>query len=81
MYMSKNNKNARLIRDAKVRNRTKGFKGPARTTKLNTKKRAWYQLKDANGVLLCMKEKPTKGGKGGNRGRRAANDSEVQTAA
>ena len=79
--MSKNNKNARLIRDAKVRNRTKGYKGAARTTKLNTKKRAWYQLKDANGVLLCMKEKPTKGGKSGGKGRRAANDGDVQAVA
>lgn len=78
--MSRNNKNRRLHQDAKARNRVKGFKGPARTTKMNTKKRAWYQLKDANGVLLCMKEKPAKGKTGG-KGRRAANDGDVQAAA
>lgn len=58
--MSKNNKNRRLHLDAKARNRVKGYKGPARTQKVNTKKRAWYQLKDANGVLLCLKEKKDK---------------------
>ena len=79
IYMSKNNKNARLVRDAKVRNRTKGFKGPARTTKLNTKKRAWYQLKDANGNLLIFSQKKDSKGKKG--GRQAANDKTVELAA
>jgi hypothetical protein len=41
--MSKNNKNRRLHQDAKVRNRAKGYKGPARTTKLNTKKATWWR--------------------------------------
>ena len=78
--MSKNNKNARLHRDAKTRNRPNGYKGPARTTKLNTKKRAWYQLKDANGVLLCLKEKKDK--KDGKKsGRKAANDDHNKVAA
>lgn len=40
--MSKNNKNARLCRDAKTRNRANGFKGPARTVKHHTKKNTWY---------------------------------------
>jgi hypothetical protein len=40
--MSKNAKNRRLHQDAKSRNRAKGYKGPARTTKLHTKKTTWY---------------------------------------
>ena len=44
--MSKNSKNRQRNVAAKERNRPKGYKGPARTTKLNTKKKAWYQLKD-----------------------------------
>jgi hypothetical protein len=36
--MSKNSKNARLIREARERNRTKGYKGPASTTPLHGKK-------------------------------------------
>lgn len=41
--MSKNNKNRRLHQDAKTRNRPKGYKGPARTTKTNTKKATWWR--------------------------------------
>jgi hypothetical protein len=40
--MSKNAKNRRLHQDAKARNRTKGYKGPARTAKQHTKKNTWY---------------------------------------
>ena len=40
--MSKNAKNRRLHQDAKARNRAKGYKGPARTTKQHTKKNTWY---------------------------------------
>lgn len=40
--MSKNAKNRRLHQDAKARNRVKGYKGPARTTKQHTKKNTWY---------------------------------------
>lgn len=55
--MSKNNKNRQRHQAAKVRNRTKGYKGPARTTKTNTKKNAWYQLKNAAGILICLLSK------------------------
>ena len=56
--MSKNNKNRQRNVAAKERNRPKGFKGPARTTKLNTKKKAWYQLKDpVSGILLVLLSK------------------------
>lgn len=41
--MSKNNKNRRLHQDAKTRNRRNGYRGPARTTKLNTKKATWWR--------------------------------------
>lgn len=41
--MSRNSKNARLVREAKERNRTKGYKGPARTETKHGKKNAWYQ--------------------------------------
>lgn len=52
--MSKNAKNARRHHENKEHNRVKGFHGPAKTVKTNTKKKAWYQLKDANGRLLCL---------------------------
>ena len=56
--MSKNSKNRKRIVAAKERNRTKGYKGPARTTKTNTKKKAWYQLKDpVSGILLVLLSK------------------------
>lgn len=56
--MSKNSKNRKRIVAAKERNRPKGYKGPARTTKLNTKKKAWYQLKDpVSGILLVLLSK------------------------
>lgn len=55
--MSKNNKQKQRIAQAKTRNRTKGYKGPARTTPKHTKKKAWYQLKDANGMLLIFSKK------------------------
>lgn len=54
--MSKNSKNARLIREAKTRNRPKGFKGPARTQCLHTKANAWYRTGDNN-----MRKNKTKG--------------------
>ena len=41
--MSKNAKNRRLHQDAKARNRPKGYKGPARTAKTNTKKNTWWR--------------------------------------
>ena len=75
--MSKNSKQAKRIKAAKERNRTKGFKGPARTTKLNTKKKAWYQLKDpVSGILLVLlnKDKQKEAKKGGKRKRK--NDDE-----
>jgi hypothetical protein len=40
--MSKNSKNARRTREAKERNRTKGYKGPARTAKQTTKVKTWF---------------------------------------
>lgn len=43
--MSKNNKNARKIKAAKDR---KGVKGPARTSCLNSKPRAWFRLGNNN---------------------------------
>ena len=43
--MSKNNKNARKIKEARAR---KGQKGPARTVCLNSKPRAWFRLGDNN---------------------------------
>lgn len=41
--MSHNNKNAKRVRAARERKRTKGFKGPARTTKKNTKVNVWWR--------------------------------------
>lgn len=41
--MSRNSKNARLVKEAKDRNRTKGFTGPAKTTPKHGKKNAWWQ--------------------------------------
>lgn len=56
--MSKNSKNRQRHQDAKDRNRPKGYKGPARTTKMNTKKKAWYQLKDpGSGILIVLLSK------------------------
>lgn len=52
--MSKNNKNRTRIIAARER---KGVKGPARTTPVHTKKRAWFQLRDENGRLLCLTNK------------------------
>ena len=43
--MSRNNKNARKIKEAKAR---KGQKGPAKTTCLNPKPKAWFRLGDNN---------------------------------
>lgn len=56
--MSKNSKNRQRHVDAKARNRVKGYKGPARTEKKNTKRKAWYQLKDpVSGILLVLLSK------------------------
>ena len=56
--MSKNNKNRQRHVDAKARNRVKGYKGPASTEKKNTKRKAWYQLKDpVSGILLVLLSK------------------------
>jgi hypothetical protein len=46
--MSKNSKNAQRIKQAKTRNRKDGFKGPAKTTCLHKKARAWYRLGNDN---------------------------------
>lgn len=46
--MSKNSKNARLVKEAKSRNRKNGYKGPAKTTCKHTKARAWYRIGDNN---------------------------------
>lgn len=43
--MSKNSKNARLIKAAKER---KGQKGPAKTVCKHNKKRAWYRIGNNN---------------------------------
>lgn len=64
--MSKNNKNRQRNVAAKARNRVKGYKGPASTEKKNTKRKAWYQLKDpVSGILLVLlskdKQKELKG--------------------
>lgn len=53
--MSKNNKNRRLHQDAKTRNRAKGYKGPARTTKLNTKKATWWRKLTAKPTTTVAK--------------------------
>ena len=76
--MSKNSKQAKRIKAAKERNRTKGFKGPARTTKLNTKKKAWYQLKDpVSGILLVLLSKEKQAElKGKGKGKKRKNDDE-----
>lgn len=55
--MSKNNKHKQRIALRKTRNRKNGYKGPAKTTPKHTKKKAWYQLKDANGMLLIFSKK------------------------
>lgn len=46
--MSKNNKTARLVKEAKSRNRKNGFKGPAKTTCLHKKAKAWYRVGNNN---------------------------------
>ena len=55
--MSKNNKNRTRILEARER---KGTTGPASTTPKHTKKRAWFQLKDENGRLMCLTNKGKK---------------------
>ena len=56
--MSKNSKNRQRNVAAKERNRPKGYKGPARTEKKNTKRKSWYQLKDpVSGILLVLLSK------------------------
>ena len=56
--MSKNNKNRKRHVDAKARNRVKGYKGPVHTEKKNTKRKAWYQLKDpVSGILVVLLSK------------------------
>lgn len=55
--MSKNNKQKQRIALRKTRNRKNGYKGPAKTTPKHTKKKAWFQLKDANGMLLIFSKK------------------------
>lgn len=76
--MSKNNKNRQRHVDAKARNRPKGFKGPARTEKKNTKRKAWYQLKDpVSGILLVLLSKDKqKELKGKGKGKKRKNDDE-----
>lgn len=56
--MSRQSKMARKAKHAK---QFKGNKGPAKTTPLHGKKRAWFQLKDHTGRLLCMQNKTKKG--------------------
>lgn len=53
--MSKNAKNRRLHQDAKARNRVKGYKGPARTTKQHTKKNTWYSKLAAKPTTTAAK--------------------------
>lgn len=55
--MSKNNKQKQRIALRKTRNRKNGYKGPAKTTPKHTKKKAWFQLKDSNGMLLIFSKK------------------------
>lgn len=55
--MSKNNKQKQRIALRKTRNRKNGYKGPAKTTPKHTKKKAWFQLNDANGMLLIFSKK------------------------
>lgn len=56
--MSRNSKNARKAKEAAVftKMRKNGGKGPARTVKVNIKKRSWHQLKDTNGMLLSRRK-------------------------
>ena len=91
--MSKNSKQKQRIAQRKLRNRTKGYKGPKSTTPKHGKKKAWYQLKDANGMLLIFskkideakkaedaaKKKANKDGKkaGQRRGKKSANDEDA----
>jgi hypothetical protein len=76
--MSKNSKQRKRNVEAKTRNRPKGYKGPASTKPAHGKKKAWWQLKDANGRLLVL---TNKGKNGKKTGRRAANDEDVSVAA
>ena len=55
--MSKNNKQRQRIALRKTRNRKNGFKGPKSTTPCHGKKKAWFQLKDNNGVLLIFSKR------------------------
>lgn len=46
--MSRNSKMRQRTVAAKARNRTKGYKGPAKTVACHGKKRAWFQLGNNN---------------------------------
>ena len=53
--MSKNSKNRQRHVDAKARNRPKGYKGPARTAKTNTKKNTWWRKLAAKPTTTAAK--------------------------
>jgi hypothetical protein len=50
-----------MARKAKHAKQFSKTKGPARTTPCHGKKKAWFQLKDHTGRLLCMLNKTKKG--------------------
>lgn len=57
--MSKNNKNAKRLVAAREMSakRVAGGKGPAKTTPVHGKKKAWFQLFDTYSAFLASKTK------------------------
>lgn len=55
--MSSNSKSRKRTLEAKTRNRTKGYKGPAKTQPKHNKKRAWFQLGNSNNPKIKKKDK------------------------
>ncbi len=49
--MSRNSKNARLVAEARKRNRVKGFVGPKKTTPKHGKRNAFWQKKKEIAVV------------------------------
>lgn len=53
-------RNSKMVNKARVAKQLKGQVGPKKTTPKHGKKKAWYQLKDAAGRLLCMVNRNSK---------------------
>lgn len=58
--MSRNSKNARLVKEAKARNRPNGFKGPAKTSPKHGKQNAWWQKFPSYSAFVRGNKKPAR---------------------